>query len=563
LYAAPGQSGCRHSGRRAIPETEATRSVATHQPPDPLLLSTLPGENRSSGEGEGGNSNTEDEPLRETEVPVTWDDPTGTCHVVLPDLPPQTSLVVTVPLQPLPDVMQTFQAGRQDQLLLVTIQVPSRSSIPARRSIQNQVIQVPNSGTRLYHRHLTGGEGVAWSTRLSPGFRLQWGDGASGVQGSVLCSNRLQWGDGASGCTRLSPLLVRQTDMSAEFNKDANTHHTHARMHRSESAATAVKSPRRTSVVPPTSPASPSGEVSGPRSANSSRPSVLLSVSPSHKASQPEVPRRMSLKAQSQIAIKQPFVVAITVQGCPQWTTVRRYFVQVVLNSKGPISVALHDCQLKLSPAYRLVQSPNAHLKDFVLKTGQEVRYSYLIERVAAVTGAPTSPGGGKAREVRSKLSVLCDYTWEDTFVLGRSGRLRRHYPPQQQHFERYFQDSAMLLRGDAIRTYVVRGHLVSAEEKTVPPPVVAPGDIDARGVVVGTFHNRVTSVFVGVPLRLEFTVQLSEEARREMREGNRGGKRLGLMFEVAADAADWAISGDSKGATELRVSVPCRSFAA
>lgn len=148
-----------------------------------------------------------------------------------------------------------------------------------------------------------------------------------------------------------------------------------------------------------------------------------------------------------------------------------------------------------------------------------------------------------------------------------------------------------MLSRGDTLRTFVVRAQLVPATSPSSPsllssperdvaaaaaafhqdqqqhhlllPPCApaTPGDVEERGVVVGHFQNRVTEGVVGVALRLELAVELSEEAAREAMAataaagaaaegGGRG--RFRLIYEVAADPADWAVWGVTKGTVEV-----------
>ena len=277
-----------------------------------------------------------------------------------------------------------------------------------------------------------------------------------------------------------------------------------------------------------------------------------------------EALRRSSFQATADVVIQQPFSVNISVQGCSHWRSSRRYFVQVLLRNKAPIPVTLHACRLRLPPSYRTVQEGNqgTRLRDLLLASGQEARYTYLIERLAGAGAGAAAVAG--AREAPSKMSVDADYTWESLQPINQA-RVRRHHPPQQQqNFVRYFQDSAMLNRGDALRTFVVRAQLVpstsvegeaGAGDDMLPSCVPAtPGDVEERGVVVGHFQNRVTEGVVGVALRLELAVELSEEAAREAAAGAAKGRspRFRLAYEVAADPADWAVSGVTKGTVEV-----------
>lgn len=147
-----------------------------------------------------------------------------------------------------------------------------------------------------------------------------------------------------------------------------------------------------------------------------------------------------------------------------------------------------------------------------------------------------------------------------------------------------------MLNQGDTFRTFVVRAQLlplsvVSSSPLASVPPVAdgqggetaadkendhtrshagaplpacapaTPGDVEERGVVVGHFQNRVTEGVVGTALRLELAVELSEEGAREARSSSpTGRRRFRLAYEVAADPADWAVSGVTKGTVEVGV---------
>lgn len=310
--------------------------------------------------------------------------------------------------------------------------------------------------------------------------------------------------------------------------------------------------------------------------------------------------RRSALTASAEAVILQPFSVTISVQGCSHWQRSRRYFVQALLRSRAPLPVTLHDCRLRLPASYRIVADGKgkdedadtyidttttdpaaaaaagagvaAYLRDVPLEPGQDVRYTYLIERLV------TEPGGGRVtptgRELPSKMSVSAAYTWQPLREM-RGARVRRHHPPQQQQsFERYFQDSAMLSRGwDTLRTFVVRAQLVPAAEGgpgdgggggpgsgqgqqggALPASAPAtPGDVEERGVVVGHFQNRVTEGRVGVALRMDVEARLTEEAGREaLRSGGGQRRPLRLHFEVAADPADWAVAGLAKGTLEV-----------
>lgn len=80
--------------------------------------SPAPAEGEKDGDGE--------EPLSTQEVELEWD---GTvARLSLPDLEPRTSLVVSMQLNVMPEVMTRFAAARQDQTLAVDIEVqlPSR-----------------------------------------------------------------------------------------------------------------------------------------------------------------------------------------------------------------------------------------------------------------------------------------------------------------------------------------------------------------------------------------------------------------------------------------------------
>jgi hypothetical protein len=265
--------------------------------------------------------------------------------------------------------------------------------------------------------------------------------------------------------------------------------------------------------------------------------------------------------------IQQPFTVTITVQDCPSPADAspqpprRRYLVQAVLHSKAPIALTLHDCRLRIPAAYTLLHSANTHLRDLPLLPSQAVHYAYLIERTPT-----TSTSGPSLRDVRHKMSVSADYSWDTLSSLPR--RVRAHHPPQQQHFERYFQDTPMAAcvatPSDQLRTFVVKADVRrNSEDAThtlgrIPAAAHAalPGrDVDERGVVVGYFRNHVMDAYVGASLRLEIAVELSEEAQREMEKGQGQGGRKGLRlaYEVAADAADWAVSGFAKGTLEMK----------
>ena len=354
------------------------------------------------------------------------------------------------------------------------------------------------------------------------------------------------------------PDLLYKVELSGEFNKDSTV-----------KLPVRVTSPRGGSFTsgPPSLAESEMGgsgggtkasSMSGSRTRSPSRMSMASSpTSPTSSSrhgssasqvafNEPQSPRRSavlsSILATSRIAVQQPFLVTISVQSCSQYPLpTRRYFVQALLLSRAPISMTLHQCRLCLPPLYRLVQDGNAHLEDVVLSPGQDVRYTYLIERAA-----PGSPG---LREVKSKMSVQASYTWDN--LDGQSGRLKRHRQPQNQVFERYFQDSAMLSRGDSLRTFMVRAQVVPAKAKENGAQLEGilassngtAGDVEERGVVVGHFLNTVTDGTVGVALCLDFSVELCDEAEKEF-----AAKPLRLGYEVSADPADWALSGFAKG---------------
>ncbi len=439
-------------------------------------------EQATEEEGGGGGGSS---PVEEAEAEVTWDGE-ATATVRLPkEIPPHTSLVVTMPTRPLPRVVEAFVRGRQD------------------------------------HQ-----EAVSVEARLS-----------------------------------------------AEFNKDLLA-----------------------SCTTTTSSAGEEGAAAGGEGGAGRRRLVPTTGKWSHEALEEEL-RRSELKASAAAVILQPFSVTISVQGCSHWRASRRYFVQALLRSRAPLPVTLHDCRLRLPASYRIVADGNgdgagtgagedgggvAHLREVPLQPGQDVRYAYLIERLPSPSSEPGGNGGGggggggggrvtpTGRELPSKMSVSAAYTWEPLRAM-RGARVRRHHPPQQQQsFERYFQDSAMLNRGDALRTFVVRAQLVPAVAAGgdggggagggggLPASAPAtPGDVEERGVVVGHFQNRVAEGLVGVALRMELEVRLSEEACREAASARAGGgggegRRLRLQFEVAADPADWAVAGAAKGTLEV-----------
>jgi len=461
-----------------------------------------------------GNEEEEDEaPLREEEVEVAWDGTTAT--LVLPLLLlPRTSLILTLALHPLHEVVDAFVRGRQDHQRLVSVQV----------------------------------------------------------------------------------------QLTAEFNKDNFL---------PRDAAAGATPPSPSDAV------SPRSSISSSNAApvgNQRRRSLSPSTGTWGHGVLEEALSRNTLRASTEIVIQQPFSVTISVQGCSHWRSSRRYFVQALLRNRAPLPVILHACHLRLPPSYRIVvqeddndsssSKQGAHLRDLLLAPGQDVRYAYLIERIVSAAGAARSEAAAASssafREAPSKMSVSADYTWESLRPINKA-RVRRHHPPQQQQsFERYFQDSAMLNRGDTLRTFVVRAQLVPAtspsssslsasrnrngEEDDVAAaaavfqdqqqhhlllPACAPatpGDVEERGVVVGHFQNRVTEGVVGVALRLELAVELSEEAAREamaatvaaaaagaagQQEGG-GWGRFRLIYEVAADPADWAVWGVTKGTVEV-----------
>lgn len=241
--------------------------------------------------------------------------------------------------------------------------------------------------------------------------------------------------------------------------------------------------------------------------------------------------------------------------------------MQAVLHSRAPISLCLHDCRLRFPQTYALVHEANAHLRDLLLSPGQDVHCAYLIERRLQ----PQQQQAEAAPLCRSKMAVCAHYSWQSTLT-AVSGHVRRHQPPQQQNFERYFQDSAMsvVVRPDCLRTFLVKAEVrrTSEEDAThtegrIPAAATAvpPRDVDERGVVVGHLRNFVTDAYVGASLRLQFSVELSEEAQRELlddsstKDATAAAKRtrLRLGYEVVADAADWAISGFSKGTLEMK----------
>jgi hypothetical protein len=482
-----------------------------------------------------GNDDEEGEaPLREEEVEVAWDGATATMALP-PFLPPHTSLIFTVALHPLPEVVDAFIRGRQDHQRLVSVQV----------------------------------------------------------------------------------------QLTAEFNKDnflprrADAEQDAAAAAAAAAAATAsdAVSPRSSSI----SSFSTAPSIIAPTNQNQRRRSLSPTTGTWGHDVLEEALRRNTLRAGCEIVIQQPFSVTISVQGCSHWRSSRRYFVQALLRNRAPLPVTLHTCHLRLPPSYRIVvpeddddncsssSKQGAHLRDLLLAPGQDVRYAYLIERIVSAVAAAAAAGTEAAassafREAPSKMSVSADYTWESLRPINQA-RVRRHHPPQQQQsFERYFQDSAMLNRGDPLRTFVVRAQLVPAtlpssssllysRDQNVQEDVAAaaafqdqqhhhlllpacapatPGDVEERGVVVGHFQNRVTEGVVGVALRLELAAELSEEAAREAmaataraaataaataaageQEGE-GRGRFRLIYEVAADPADWAVWGVTKGTVEV-----------
>jgi len=147
------------------------------------------------------------------------------------------------------------------------------------------------------------------------------------------------------------------------------------------------------------------------------------------------------------VVIQQPFKVTITVQPCgplhptttTTTTTARRYFVQAALINRAPFSASLTSCHLNLPKTYSLISEASQHLRNASLSPGQEVRYSFLVERTSSSSGGGGGGGGGgspTARELRSKLGLVVDYTWDD--VMGTCRRIRKHYPPQEHLFERW-----------------------------------------------------------------------------------------------------------------------------
>jgi hypothetical protein len=449
----------------------------------PATLAFYP--DRAEGGG-GGEEDGRSSPVEEAQAEVTWDGE-GMATVQLPaEIPPHTSLIVTMPTRPLPRVVEAFVRGRQD------------------------------------HQQAVGVEAT----------------------------------------------------LSAEFNKDLL-------------ATSSNKGEDGEAVA-----------AAGDADAGGGSLKLVPTTSKwSHEALDEEL-RRSELRASADAVILQPFSVTISVQGCSHWRASRRYFVQALLRSRAPLSVTLHDCRLRLPASYRIVADGDgeagddksaggggvAHLREVPLQPGQDVRYTYLIERLPSEPGGNGGGGGSSSsgrvtptgRELPSKMSVSAAYTWEPLRAM-RGARVRRHHPPQQQQsFERYFQDSAMLNRGDTLRTFVVRAQLVPAVAVTagdgsggggggggggpdvgvLPASAPAtPGDVEERGVVVGHFQNRVTEGLVGVALRMELEVRLSEEACREAaaRGGGAGdGRRLRLQFEVAVDPADWAVAGVAKGTLEV-----------
>jgi hypothetical protein len=463
-----------------------------------------------------------DAPLREEEVEVAWNGATAT--LVLPSfLPPSTSIILTLALHPSPEVVDAFIRSRQDHQRLVSVQV--------------QLTAEFNKDNTLSRRRDTEQEIAA----------------------------------AAAACT---------------------------------STASDAVSPRSFSI---TSSSSTTPSAVAP---NQRRRSLSPTTGTWDHDVLEEALRRNTIRAGCEIVIQQPLSVAISVQDCSHWHSSRRYFVQVLLRNRAPLPVSLHACHLRLPPSYHIVvhddededgasrsSKQEAHLRDILLAPGQDVRYAYLIERMASAAAAGSEAAASSSsafREAPSKMSVKADYTWESPRLTNQA-RFRRHHPPQQrQRFERYFQDSAMRSRGDTLCTFVVRAQLVPA---TLPSssslflsgddgddvaaaavtfldkqkqhhlllPACAPampGDVEDRGVVVGQFRNRVTEGVVGVALRLELAVELSEEAAREAvaataaaaiaEQEGRGRDRFRLVYEVAADPADWAVWGMTKGTVEV-----------
>lgn len=446
---------------------------------------------------DGQEEEMDDVPFCEEEVKIAWDGSTAT--LALPEfLPIATSLVLTLTVRPLPEVVGEFVRGRQDYQRLVSINVVLAAEF-----------------------NKNGG--------LSP--RRQ--------QENPTVPNPI-----------ISPATPFARDKSADFLSQAFSCRTRGGM----------------ACV---------------------RRSFSIETGAWDRNAMDDAVRRYHLRASAEVVIQQPFSVTISVQACSHWRTSHRFFVQALLTNRAPLPATLHACHLRLPRSYRIVAldqktDQTVLLRDLLLAPGQDVRYAYLIERVGS-TGAGSLPGQPETAEGPSKMSVSADYTWETLRPINQA-RVRRHHPPQQQQgFERYFQDSAMLCRGDSLRTFVVRAQLVpaaspsSAEEgrgtalaqgsphqlHLLPACAPAtPGDVEERGVVVGHFQNRVAEGVVGAALRLELSVELSDEAaqealleavqNRDIEEGTRGKCGFQLTYEVAADPADWAVCGATKGIIDI-----------
>jgi len=477
----------------------------------------------------------EDAPLHEEEVEVAWNGATATL-VLPPILPPSTSLILTVALHPSPDVVDAFVRSRQDHQRLVSVQVQLTAEFN-----KDNILRRPVDAER----------GVITAAAAAAG----------------------------GGALAVAPAACTST------------------------ASDAV-SPRSFSIS--------SSSSNTPRAVapNQRRHSLSLTTGTWGHDVLEEALCRNTLRTGCEIVIQQPLTVVISVQDCSHWHSSRRYFVQVLLRNRAPLPVILHACRLRLSPFYHIVvqddedgdsfsrsSKQGTHLRNLLLAPGQEVRYAYLIERMvsAAAVGSNAAASSSSAfRESPSKMSVSADYTLESPRPINKA-RFRCHHPPQQrQNFERYFQDSAMRSRGDTLRTFVVRAQLVPAtlpsssflssrnyghdviaaavtvvdkeKQQHLLLPACAPaipGDVEDRGVVVGYFQNWVTEGVVGVALRLELAVELSEEAAREgvaataaaaiAKQDGRERERFRLVYEVAADPADWAVWGMTKGTVEAR----------
>ena len=70
--------------------------------------------------------------IREQEAGISLLNEESVAQVSLPDLPPNTSLVVSLAMQPRQDVIQGFVTGRQDRQLQVSTEVGPGPTLPDR-----------------------------------------------------------------------------------------------------------------------------------------------------------------------------------------------------------------------------------------------------------------------------------------------------------------------------------------------------------------------------------------------------------------------------------------------